>query len=229
MSSEDDFKHRDAQGLLKQPKRPADEASERVFYFKLYATWTTNVGPGLAWFGFWLAAQFAPSYRTRCDAAIAFVHEHDLGWVYATWIVVFFVRLYMAINANGARAQARLDRPDQHIYKIMAREGAMASAPFVLMVNTGPEGRFNRAQRAAANMDEGLPVLLTGLLLIAPVFGPAAFGLALCNAYGRVKYAHLYKRDKDQRLAGFVPAQLAEQVVAGLVGIVAVKGLGFVS
>ena len=35
----------------------------------------------------------------------------------------------LASNANGARAQARLDRPDQHIYKIMAREGAMASKP----------------------------------------------------------------------------------------------------
>ena len=51
--------------------------------------------------------------------------------------------------------------------------------------------------------------------------------LALANGYGRFRYANLYKLDKDQRLAGFVPAQLAEQVVAGLVGLVAIKTLVF--
>lgn len=227
----DDFANRDERGLVKTPGRPADEAAERVFYFKLYATWMTNVGPALAWLVYWLLGQLAPAARARCDAKLALVREHELGWLYATWLVVFFARTYLAINANGARAAARLDRPDQHIYKLMANpaagpsSAALADAPYVLMENTGAAGRFNRAQRAAANMDEGLPVLLAGLLLSALVFGPLALALALANAYGRLRYAALYKLDKDQRLAGFVPAQLAEQVVGGLVGLVAVKTL----
>lgn len=200
-----------------------------MFYFKLYATWCTNVGPVFAWAGYWMSSSVAPAARERCDAALVVVAKHDLGWVYATWLVIFFARTYMAINANGARAAARVDRPDQHIYKVMARNGPLATSPAVLMTNVGAAGRFNRAQRAAANMDEGLPVLLTGLLLVAAVFGPVAFGLALLNAFGRVRYANLYKADKDQRLAGFVPAQLAEQISAGLVGLVAMKTLGLVS
>jgi len=225
----DDFANRDERGLVKTPERPADEAAERVFYFKLYATWITSVGPGLAWLGYWALGQLAPAARARCDAKLALVCEHELGWLYATWLVVFFARTYLAINANGARAAARLDRPDQHIYKLMTNPkgvpAVLADAPYVLMDNTGAAGRFNRAQRAAANMDEGLPVLLVGLLLVALVFGPIALALALANAGGRFRYAALYKRDKDQRLAGFVPALLAEHVVGGLVGLVAVKTL----
>jgi hypothetical protein len=76
-------------------------------------------------------------------------------------------------------------------------------------------------------MDEGLAGLLAGLLLTAFVFGPVALVLALANGYGRFRYANLYKLDKEQRLAGFIPAQLAEQVVAGLVGLVAIKTLVF--
>ena len=228
----DDFANRDERGLVKTPTRPADEAAERVFYFKLYATWMTSVGPALAWLLYWALGQLAPAARARCDAKLELVREHELGWVYATWLVVFFARTYLAINANGARAAARLDRPDQHVYKIMAnpaegsdRSRQLADAPYVLMENTGAAGRFNRAQRAAANMDEGLAGLLAGLLLTAFVFGPIALVLALANGYGRFRYANLYKLDKEQRLAGFVPAQLAEQVVAGLVGLVAIKTL----
>ena len=56
------------------------------------------------------------------------------------------------------RAGARVDRPDQHVYKIMSPE-AKASSPYVLMSNTGWTGRFNRAQRGAFNTDGKMVIL----------------------------------------------------------------------
>ena len=48
------------------------------------------------------------------------------------------------------------------------------------MANAGPQGRFNRAQRAVFNYDEALPLFLSGLLLNA-LLGPAALILAVLN------------------------------------------------
>ena len=50
----------------------------------------------------------------------------------------------------------------------------------VMMANAGPQGRFNRAQRAVFNYDEALPLFLSGLLLNA-LLGPAALILAVLN------------------------------------------------
>ena len=69
----------------------------------------------------------------------------------------------------GARAPARVDRPDQHIYKIMASDGSLKDAPNVLMATTGAAGRFNRAQRAVFNMDETLPLVLANTFLAGAI------------------------------------------------------------
>jgi hypothetical protein len=45
-----------------------------------------------------------------------------------------------------------------------------------MMANAGPQGRFNRAQRAVFNYDEALPLFLSGLLLNA-LLGPGRFWL----------------------------------------------------
>ena len=62
-----------------------------------------------------------------------------------------------SINANGARLPAKLDRPDQHIYQIMAEKGPLANAPYVLMATTGAAGRFNRAQVLGLELGLGFP------------------------------------------------------------------------
>ena len=49
-----------------------------------------------------------------------------------------------------------------------------------MLANAGPQGRFNRAQRAVFNYDEALPLFLSGLLLNA-LLGPAALILAVLN------------------------------------------------
>ena len=58
----------------------------------------------------------------------------------------------------------------------------------VMMANAGPQGRFNRAQRAVFNYDEALPLFLSGLLLNA-LLGPAALILAVLNALRFLTFA----------------------------------------
>lgn len=139
----------------------------------------------------------------------------------------------MALNANGARAACRLGRPDQHVYKIMSDSagsnsvpsGTLADAPYVLMAGTGAVGRFNRAQRAAANMDESIALFATGTLLSASVFGPLGFAVALLQAWGRITFANKYKEDAGMRLSGFIPAIASEHIGAALILYVGVRGV----
>jgi len=223
---EDDYLNRDSMGLQVKQQRTCVEADERLHYFKLYATLMTSVFPMLVWliYTYILPTVFG-AVRIDADRKLAIIVDYQLGFVYLSWYIIFLTRYYLAINANGARASAKIDRPDQYIYEIKAKEGALAQAPYVLMADTGTAGRFNRAQRAAANTDEYLPMFVTGALLVACVFGPVMVVLAGLYMYGRVSYGNRYKANKNERLAGYVPQLVAEQTVAAFMGFIAVKTL----
>jgi hypothetical protein len=129
MSSE--FDGRDKQGLVDADAaktKPRDETAERAYYFALYGKLICVQAPAIAW-ALYFATGFvlAGAYTAKRAAKFAFLHEHDLGFVFLAWFMVYLVRTYAAINANGARAPARLGRPDQHVYKIMAKDGALVS------------------------------------------------------------------------------------------------------
>ena len=96
--------------------------------------------------------------KAAIDEKLALIAAHDLAWIYLAVYIVSLGRDRIALNANASRAGARVDRPDQHVYKIMSPE-AKASSPYVLMSNTGWTGRFNRAQRGAFNTDGKIVML----------------------------------------------------------------------
>ena len=186
---EDGFDGRDATGL--QPGSERTEAQARAFYFRLYGKLVLCKRPGSDG-----RCTSAPSSRRRARRAFRFpTHTNRLGWVFASR--VYLMRIYLAINANGARAPARVDRPDQHVYRLMSPDSD--KQPYVMMVTTGEVGRFNRAQRACYNTDESMSVFLTGLLLGALMFGPFATLLAVVNLYGRCRFADLYTHSVGAR------------------------------
>ena len=92
------------------------------------------------------------------------------------------------------------------------------------MSDSGPYGRFNRAQRAAFNVDEALPLFLTGLLLQTSVFGLPGLLPAVGFAYGTIQFCELYKKSVKERSAGFLPRVMSEACSASLVGVIAIKG-----
>jgi len=206
-------------GLEKTHKKT--EAEGRAFYFVMLGKLLLLQSPFLGWCAY-LAFKQVPGQAAKVEAKFAFIAAHDLGWVFVAVLVVLFTKAYLVINANGARAGARLDRPDQHIYKIMSPD-KYSDAPYVLMATTGAAGRFNRAHRALYNYDEVLPVFLINLVCVASVFGPLGLALALFNLYGRTMFANLYTEDQTKRGPGFMASAISEYLTAGLVMVCAMK------
>jgi hypothetical protein len=219
MAEDDEFAGRDAKGLTLEPHRGLDsDAKARRAYWNLYGKLCCLQMPAVAW-----PVYFAAKKYTPLASRLAFAHAHGLGWAGVAWYVIYLARIALSINANACRAAARVGRPDQHVYRLMAAD--CDDQPFVLMVTTGAAGRWNRAQRACFNTDESLPVFLSGLVLVALVYGPVAVALAAVNAAGRVAFARLYTESADAREAGFLPAIVAEHLSAALVLVAAIKAL----
>uniref|UniRef100_A0A0G4H646 Uncharacterized protein n=1 Tax=Chromera velia CCMP2878 TaxID=1169474 RepID=A0A0G4H646_9ALVE len=218
---EDEFAKRDGMGLDKNPKMKTEKEA-RTFYFKMISTLVVCVAPLFGYF-MYLAFRFVPGQAEKIDKKFLFIREYDLGWVFVAVFMIFLTRAYLIINANGARAAARVDRPDQHIYRIMSPEKPFCDAPYVLMANTGEAGRFNRAQRAVYNFDESVPTFIVFQMMVAAIFGPLALLIGLLHMYGRFTFANLYKQDKDSRSSGFGISVLAEYFALGLTTVCMLK------
>ena len=92
------------------------------------------------------------------------------------------------------------------------------------MATDGAYGRFNRAQRAIFNMDEGLPLFLANTLLVAPILGPVACGVVVpLYAYGRITLGYAYEECCRDRIKGFLFSMIAEHAMAAMVGLIALK------
>lgn len=225
LDEEEDCKRRDGKGLRPGvDTRVASESRERIHYFTLYGL-ILAAAPFIAFVVYCCIPIWSPRLSRMVEDRLQFIANNDLHWVYFSWYAVFVTRCYMSINANGARLPARVDRPDQHVYRVMSSAKPFADMPYVLMVNTGVIGRFNRAQRAAAHMDEFMGLFLTALLLGAAVFGPLSFFMAATYAVARISYANAYTKHAQERLRVIVMIIASEHIVAGFVLFIALKSV----
>lgn len=228
MSGEDEFANRDAQGLLNlKPDEPKSEG-ERVkkaesMYMKMLFGMLPIAGQVFAW-GTYFVYAYVLGKKAAFDTKLQFVQSYDLGWVFLSVWVISLARSRLIMNANAQRAGARVDRPDQHAYKIMDSK-ANKDAPLVMMANTGALGRFNRAQRGVFNTDESAPLYVVNTVLAGSMFGPVVVLLNLLVAYGRVKFGLGYTESGAGRMAGLGPSFLGETWISGLVLLVAIKAL----
>mmetsp|Transcript_34435 Transcript_34435/g.88327 ORF Transcript_34435/g.88327 Transcript_34435/m.88327 type:complete len:236 (+) Transcript_34435:52-759(+) len=221
---EDEFKDRDAMGLQPQTEKTQTEEQELCKYFKMLVVAMPIAGQVFAWSSYLILTKLL-GMEAALNTKFAFIHEHELGYVFLAVWLVGYTRAVIVTNANAARAPARVDRPDQHVYKVMAASGPLKDAPYVMMAGTGPQGRFNRAQRGVINTDEALPLLVPAVVLTSSVFGPMIALLILLWAYGRITFAFKYKESTKARVAGFLPAVVAEKWIDGLVLLCAIKGI----
>ncbi|KAL7474574.1 hypothetical protein ACHAW6_000544 [Cyclotella cf. meneghiniana] len=228
-SKENEFARRDAMGLKPLLPDAKSETQTRQKYFKMIGLFNFMVAPLLALTLLWLADKVLPSKHPYTDR-LQWIHEYELGWLYAAWYILSLTRTYATINANGAREVARVDRPDQHAYKIMANPQSknvpdLSNAPYVLMENVGTIGRFNRAQRAAFHFDEGLELLLGSIFLAGVIVPQLVFGLAVVYCVGRKLFTDAYTKSCEARLSPFAFVALPSMIIAAMVGIFAVQSM----
>ena len=86
---------------------------------------------------------------------LQFLNAYDLGYLYASFIILKIGQLVMGMNAGTARKHCRVHPPDQHIYKVHGED----KFGYVFLEQDGVNGKFNRAQRAIANYQETFPQL----------------------------------------------------------------------
>lgn len=171
----------------------------------------------MAW-GIYLVTKHCPGQGKLYVEKFEFIHKWQLGYTFGAWYIMYVARQYAMINSNGVRAIAGVGQPDQYAY-ISSDEKP------VVLVSAGAKGRFNRAQRAAFNMDESLPLFSTGLFLASSVFGPFTMALAVWSMIGRINFANSYKNNLDVRSAGLFAPRHPEVWVSALVCLCAFKGI----
>ena len=71
----------------------------------------------------------AQSSTTPYSSTTPLGPRYQLSYIFLAVWLVGYTRTALALLANATRAGARLDRPDQHVYKIMARSGPMKDGP----------------------------------------------------------------------------------------------------
>jgi hypothetical protein len=141
MSRENEFAHRDAMGLKPLLPDAKTESQTRQRYFKMIGLFHFVIAPTFATGLIWITTNFISSPQQTHADRLKLLREYDLGYLYASWYILMLTRSYATINANGTREEARVDRPDQHAYKIMANPQNnntvnLSNAPYVLMENS---------------------------------------------------------------------------------------------
>jgi len=205
---------------LLPPERSKTEIEIYTHYMKRFVKLIFIQGPIVAWSIYLVSVFLLSSDKTKelIESKLQFVKDYELQYLYYVVFFIYVVRLQLMANVNGARAPTRLDRPDQHIYQVIG------SNDLVLMANDGVNGRFNRAQRAINNMDEGLSLFLVNALLVAPIFGKVVFFLFIpLYGYGRISFGRDYKDSLRGRQRGFMLSMYAEHGMAAFVALIAIK------
>ncbi|OLQ04608.1 hypothetical protein AK812_SmicGene12282 [Symbiodinium microadriaticum] len=133
------------------------------------------------------------------------------------YLSVFFMRITLGLmqaSLGNARRDSGINVPDQHAYKVV---GGTADGTLVLMDDTEPFGRFNRAQRAVQNhMEQVFPMVLE-FFLSGYVFpwttAALASGWAGLRCWGALSYAD----DRMARIKGNLPSNVFLGSMAGIV------------
>jgi len=236
MAIEDEFSRRDASGLTPtfihgaQSSTQAESATRQGLFKKIGVIYFV-IAPLLALVLLWGMCKLSPTSSDQYAERMELMRKYDLGWLYAAVYILNLTRTYASINAIGARAAARVDRPDQHAYRIMANpqckdgHSKLSDAPYVLMENVGPAGRFNRAQRAAFHFDEGLELLLSTIFLVGVVVPQLVFGLTAVYCVNRKMYTDVYTGSLGGRMDFYQLVVLPSAILGAMLGMFAVQSL----
>mmetsp|Transcript_20824 Transcript_20824/g.43219 ORF Transcript_20824/g.43219 Transcript_20824/m.43219 type:complete len:224 (+) Transcript_20824:3-674(+) len=151
-------------------------------------------------------AAVAAIFVMPCTAVlnkIALIKSYDLAPLYFILAALQFTMLLINANLGTARRPTRVNVPDQHVYKVY---GGAGDSALVLMHDDAEFGKFNRAQRALANFEETLPLLIAQALAMAFIFPWATLVCVVVLGIFRVKGAVDYTTERMKRMTGNMAA-----------------------
>jgi len=186
--------------------------------YSVFATIFLIIGLGIAFAVYKLGA------TSKYDAKISLLASYDLGWVYVGFFCVKLGVLMININLGVARKAAKINVPDQHVYKVYTPEGAPPLG-YALMESEGALGAFNRAQRAYQNYLENAPLFVAYYLLAGFVFSFPTFITGIYYAVTRLVATFGYTSSPNSRLAGNVLGNIGVMVLEGFVLVAGIKAL----
>eukprot|EP01065_Artemidia_motanka_P010084 TRINITY_DN15293_c0_g1_i1.p1 TRINITY_DN15293_c0_g1~~TRINITY_DN15293_c0_g1_i1.p1 ORF type:complete len:248 (+),score=75.68 TRINITY_DN15293_c0_g1_i1:477-1220(+) len=173
-----------------------------------------SIGFGVSW-AIYLSDK--DKYNARFDSVVRYKLHH-------MYLALFLMRVgFQAIvfAAASERRCALVNPPDQHVYQVY---GAKEPGLVRLVNDSGPVGRFNRAQRAVFNYLEVLPYTLLSYLLAGAIFPKAAMIIIAVFSVARLGYAIGYAKEPNARGPGLAIGGLAAWCLDALVLLVALKG-----
>mmetsp|Transcript_47017 Transcript_47017/g.147330 ORF Transcript_47017/g.147330 Transcript_47017/m.147330 type:complete len:224 (+) Transcript_47017:80-751(+) len=147
-------------------------------------------------------AAAAAIFLAPCPAVlekVSLLRTYYMAPLYFTILVVQFAFLNINANLSMARRPTRVNVPDQHVYRAY---GGAADGTLVFMHDDGDFGTFNRAQRALANFEEALPLLILNVFAAAFVFPWAVLVTVVFISIFRVKGAIDYTTERTKRITG---------------------------
>mmetsp|Transcript_105207 Transcript_105207/g.327998 ORF Transcript_105207/g.327998 Transcript_105207/m.327998 type:complete len:220 (+) Transcript_105207:59-718(+) len=176
------------------------------------------IGFGIAFAVYVFGAQ--AKYDRQIDALAA----GGLGWIYLSVVAIKVVALCININLGLSRKAAKVNVPDQQVYKVYVPE-SQSQLGYVMMETEGVLGTFNRAQRAYQNFLEQLPIFLVVMLLAGYAFAFPAFICALIYGSFRVIAAVGYTKRPKGRMAGNILGMISQEVLQGFLLIAGIKAI----
>ena len=121
-----------------------------------------------------------------CESSHAFRGAPWLSIYLHTFLILSICADPMKFKAQIMGAHKNL-RTNMAIYKQMDKDGVQqANSPAIVMVEDGPTGQFNRANRSLTHFTEFAPAIVVLMLVARDAFPSAVFILSVVYAYGRV-------------------------------------------
>jgi len=167
-----------------------------------------GLGYLIAW-GIYSASTQSTASEKKFDAKFAMLATFVLQYLYLAVFVLAQVLPIQQIFVAFHRKQAKVENPDQYIFKTMLKND-----PYVRLETEGPVGAFNRAQRGIDNTREMFVGFVLNLVFAGFVFPEAALALSLLFLVGRIAYSAGYIG--SSRTPGQILSMLAGVTTTGL-------------
>ena len=146
--------------------------------------------------------------------------DRGLGCLYLA--IFLYIKLPWVIQmfVMRERRNSHVANPNQYCFTTSDPD-----APYILLEEEGPVGRFNRAQRGMDNYRETQAAVLGQVLLAGFVMPEVTLGCTVLLFIGRIVYSTSYIKKAESRGAGFGLSMAPQLPLQGIIFVAGYRAL----